>query len=169
MTSKSISPSAFLWEQLQHSLHTWSQSRRCGGPNSSAMPQDHPSTSLASCCTLPTWKRPAGLWAPTQFKPQHQEMLFPSLSVSRKRWGWTDNPNCRVINAISISKESLKANTQSLKNFCRLQAFACPETLAEIREACVFTLCKAQLLFPTMEPSLPGTLSSVLKSIYTKK
>lgn len=170
LTDKSSSPSVFPWQQLQHGLHTWSQSRRCGGPNSSALPQDCPTTSLVPCCTaayLEETQLGYGTHAVQTTTPGN--VLSITLCLREEmgmNWllqlaGWSMS--------LAFQKESLKTNAQSLKNFCWLQALTHPETLAEICEACVFTLCESELLHPTAEPSLPGTLTGVLESIYVTK
>lgn len=145
LTGKPISPSAFLWQLLWHNLHIWSQSRRCGGPKSSALPQDHPSTSLASCCTAAHLQETQlGYGYPCILTTTPGNILSITLSQGR------DGDEVTLQLAISISKESLKSNIQSLKNSCWLQALAFPETLAGICEARVFTLWEPELLCPTM-------------------
>lgn len=141
LTGKSISPSAFPWQQLQHGLHTWSQSRRCGGPNSSALPQYRLTTSLAPCCTAaPLEETQLGYGTHAVQTTTPGNVLSITVCLREEmgmNWllqlaGWSMS--------LAFQKESLKTNAQSLKNFCWLQALTRPETLAEICEACVHTL-----------------------------
>lgn len=121
--------------------HTWPWGRTCGSPNSSAVPPDHPTASLAPC-----WAA-VHLEETQQAEGTHaaQEMLFPSLSVPGQPWGWTDASACWLFNAISISKALSEKQWSVFKElFSWLQALTCPETLAEIGEACVFRLCKSE-------------------------
>ena len=106
LTDKSVSPSAFPCQALQHKPPGAGTpghgAGHMGAQTALLFPQIIPPLHWHHTGLLPTWKRPS------QAMGTHatQEMLFPSLSVPGKQWGWTDASAYWLINAINISKAS---------------------------------------------------------------
>lgn len=154
LTDKSISPSAFPWQQLQHGLHTWSQSRRCGGPNSSALPQDCPTTSLVPCCTaahLEETQLGYGTHAVQTTTPGN--VLSTTLSQGRDG-DELKTPTCRVINVISISKGITENQCSVFKELLLITGFNTPrDTGRNLWSMCVHTLwVRAALSYHGAQP-----------------
>lgn len=90
-------------------------------------------------------------------------------SVSGKRWGWADTPACRVIHAVSISKESLKNPYSLFKELLMVTGFSMPrDTGRNLWSMCAHTLeARGALSYHVARP--PGTLTGVLESTYMEK
>ena len=150
-TDEFVSTGVFPCQALQRNQPGWHcpQGRARGSANSSAVPPVHPSASLTPCWAMGTHAA--------------QEMLFPSLSVLGKKKGWTEASACWLINAISVSKAS-PGNQYSVfkKHLLLITGFSMSRDTGRNQwSMCVPTLQARELLYPTMAPSLPGTVAGV--------
>lgn len=138
-----------------------------GGSNSSALPQDHPTTSLAPCCTAAHLEE-TQLGYGCLCSLDHTRKYSFHPSVPGKRWGWVDTPACRVINAVSISKEWLRNQYSVFNEFLLTRGFSMPrDTGRNLWSMCANTL-EARGALSCHEAQPPGTLAGVLEIIYMK-